>query len=133
MIKEDITDAMEVMQDCINKFHKRIADKKKGLAAAVELGVTDGKELKAEIKAAEGKIKAFRTAYSVLNEKLENITENEYLAEKHLQTDAEPPSVTPSTYECPHCGVVYYRKPFICYNGCKKRMWENDGKRSSIS
>lgn len=123
MTKEDVQAAMEIMQDCINKFDKRIRDKNKGLAAAIELRVTDGRELKAEIETDEKKIKAFKTALSALNEKLEN-TKEEYIAEKHLQTDSEPPPTTPGTYECPHCGTVYYRKPSICYNGCKRRLWE---------
>ena len=120
MTKEDVQAAMEIMQDCINKFDKRIRDKNKGLAAAVELGVTDGRELKAEIETDEKKIKAFKTALSALNETLENTN----IAEKHLQTDADTSPTTPGTHECPHCGTVYYRKPSICYNGCKRRLWE---------
>lgn len=68
-------------------------------------------------------------------DKTERATEQkmkEYIAEKHLHNDAEPPAAAPGLWECPYCGVVYNRKPLLCcYAGCKRKVWENDGKRSN--
>lgn len=110
----DFNDYIEQLKDCRDKLQNRVDTQKQDYGAAVVMGIISQDDINRKIEKDAKLIEALTAAISAMRE-------SAGAAAAAVSNFSE--AMKQASYECPHCGMKYPRRPLlICYNGCKRRL-----------
>lgn len=104
---------VEVLSDCKDKVQNRVDAQRQEYAPALKAGILTQEDINRKVEKDIRLIKALTAAIAALSQSAAVLSDSfsDFSDEVRL------------SYKCPHCGMVYSRKPLLlCYNGCKRRL-----------